>query len=84
MDKTVRFFIDDDHQNFLQVEYTAEWGWTAGAGDRLYIEVCGISLNGAMPIRLNDVKEHAPEWWAGINEQIIKETQKWEQQMMAA
>ena len=78
----IQFFIDDTGENFLQVEYDATEDWSAGQGDALVIDICGISLNGEMSLKISDVKLCRPDWWAGIHEQITK--QSWQQPVAVA
>lgn len=76
----IQYFIDDDHQNFLLVEFEALEDWSAGDGDTYHIDVNRISLNGEMSLEIWSVKQARRDWWNGIHEQI----RKWEQLQVAA
>lgn len=78
----IQYPIDDNHQNFLEVEFEALEDWSAGEGDTYHIEVLGIDLNGTMTLKIASVKVTQPDWWAGIHEKITQ--QIWEQQQVAA
>ena len=78
----IQYFIDDDHQNFLEVEFEALEDWSAGEGDTYHIDVNYISLNGEVSLEIWSVKQARRDWWNGIHEQITK--QIWEQVAQAA
>lgn len=77
--ESTKFFIDPMEYNFLEVEYETSHDWSAGAGDELVIDLCGVSLNGEMSLKLESLPAN---WRRDIHEQIRKEV--WEQVQQAA
>lgn len=76
MQKT-KYFIDPLECNFLDVEYETSQDWSAGAGDELVIDLCGVSLNGEMSLKLESLPA---KWRREIHEQIRQEAHVWEMQ----
>lgn len=71
------FYIDPAESNYLEVEYETIQDWSAGAGDELVIDICGVSLNGEMSIRIESLPA---DWKRGIYEQIRQKETVWEMQ----
>ena len=76
MKKTI-FYIDPAESNYLEVEFETSNDWSAGAGDELVIDICGVSLNGEMSLRIESLPA---DWKHGIYEQIRQESHVWETQ----
>lgn len=71
----IKFFIDPAEANYLEVEFEVDEDWSAGAGNQVLIEICGVSLNGEMSLKINDLPKN---WKKQILEQIRQEISKWE------
>ena len=76
MKKTL-FYIDPAESNYLEVEFETSRDWSAGAGDELVIDICGVSLNGEMSIRIESLPA---DWKHGIYEKIRQKETAWETQ----
>lgn len=76
MEKT-KYFIDPLECNFLEVEYERSEDWSAGAGDEVIIDLCSVSLNGEMSLKLESLPA---DWKRDILEQIRQELHVWEMQ----
>lgn len=69
----IKYPIDDNHQNFLEVEFEALEDWSAGEGDAHHIDINYISLNGEVSMEIWSVKQARRDWWNGIHEKITQQ-----------